>query len=59
MDFVYVSNFVISFWYSEIIFNVVRLGVVMYGLNLSGIDLDLFYFINFVLSLEFELVYVK
>lgn len=58
-DLVHASNSATSLWHSETIFNAVRLGVVMYGLNPSGTDLDLPYPINPALSLESELVHVK
>ena len=56
---VHASNSATSLWHSETIFNMVRLGIVMYGLNPSGTELALPYPIKPALSLESSLVHVK
>ena len=56
---VHASNSATSIWHSETIFNIVRLGIVMYGLNPSGTDIELPYPIKPALSLESSLVHVK
>ncbi|KHD46330.1 alanine racemase [Streptococcus hongkongensis] len=56
---VHASNSATSLWHSETIFNAVRLGIVIYGLNPSGTDLDLPYPLTAALSLESKLVHVK
>lgn len=56
---VHASNSATSIWHSETIFNLVRLGIVMYGLNPSGTELDLPYPLKPALSLESSLVHVK
>lgn len=56
---VHASNSATSIWHSETIFNIVRLGIVMYGLNPSGTDIALPYPIKPALSLESALVHVK
>lgn len=56
---VHASNSATSLWHSETIFNAVRLGIVIYGLNPSGTDLDLPYPLTAALSLETRLVHVK
>ena len=53
------SNSATSIWHAETVFNAVRLGVVIYGLNPSGSVLDLPYNIRPALSLETALVHVK
>ena len=56
---VHASNSATSIWHAETVFNAVRLGVVIYGLNPSGRALDLPYKIRPALSLETVLVHVK
>ncbi|EHJ57098.1 alanine racemase [Streptococcus urinalis FB127-CNA-2] len=56
---VHASNSATSLWHSETIFNAVRLGIVIYGLNPSGKDLELPYPLKPALSLESELIHVK
>ena len=56
---VHASNSATSIWHSETIFSVVRLGIVMYGLNPSGTELDLPYPLKPALSLVSSLVHVK
>ena len=56
---VHASNSATSIWHSETIFNIVRLGIVMYGLNPSGTDIALPYPIKPALGLESALVHVK
>ena len=56
---VHASNSATSIWHAETVFNAVRLGVVIYGLNPSGSALDLPYNIRPALSLETALVHVK
>ena len=48
---VHASNSATSIWHAETVFNAVRLGVVIYGLNPSGSVLDLPYRIRSALSL--------
>ena len=56
---VHASNSATSIWHAETVFNAVRLGVVIYGLNPSGSVLELPYNIRPALSLETALVHVK
>ena len=56
---VHASNSATSIWHAETVFNAVRLGVVIYGLNPSGSALNLPYKIRPALSLETALVHVK
>ncbi|MGT2808515.1 alanine racemase [Streptococcus iniae] len=56
---VHASNSATSLWHSDSIFNAVRLGIVIYGLNPSGRDLALPYSLTAALSLESALVHVK
>lgn len=58
-ELVHASNSATSLWHSETIFNAVRLGIVMYGLNPSGTYLELPYDLKPALSLESALVHVK
>lgn len=58
-DLVHASNSATSIWHSETIFNAVRLGIVMYGLNPSGRKLELPFPLKPALSLESSLVHVK
>ena len=56
---VHASNSATSIWHSETIFNAVRLGIVIYGLNPSGTELALPYPLKPSLRLESVLVHVK
>ncbi|MBM7635355.1 alanine racemase [Streptococcus saliviloxodontae] len=56
---VHASNSATSLWHSETIFNAVRLGIVCYGLNPSGRELELPYVLKPALQLESALVHVK
>lgn len=56
---VHASNSATSIWHGETVFNMVRLGNVLYGLNPSGRELNLPYPIQPALSLTSELVQVK
>ena len=56
---VHASNSATTLWHSESIFDAVRLGDIIYGLNPSGRTLELPYEIRPALSLETELVQVK
>ncbi|EHI70958.1 alanine racemase [Streptococcus ictaluri] len=56
---VHASNSAASLWHQESIFNAVRLGIAIYGLNPSGEDLALPYPLQEALSLETILVHVK
>lgn len=56
---VHASNSATSIWHSDTIFNMVRLGDVIYGLNPSGRDLELPYSIQAAMELVSELVHVK
>lgn len=56
---VHASNSATTIWHNDTIFNAVRLGIAMYGLNPSGIELSLPYPIIPALCLESELVHVK
>ena len=56
---VHASNSATSIWHAETVFNAVRLGVVIYGLNPSGSVLELPYNIQPALSLETALIHVK
>lgn len=58
-DLVHASNSATSIWHPETVFNAVRLGAVLYGLNPSGRTLELPYPIRPALSLTSELVHVK
>lgn len=58
-NLVHASNSATSLWHSDSIFNAVRLGIVIYGLNPSGHDLALPYPLKEALSLESALVHVK
>lgn len=58
-DLVHASNSATSIWHSETIFNAVRLGIVIYGLNSSGRELELPFPLKPALSLESSLVHVK
>ncbi|MEW4354500.1 alanine racemase [Streptococcus pneumoniae] len=56
---VHASNSATSLWHRETIFNAVRLGVVLYGLNPSGTTLNLPYTLRPALQLETEIVHLK
>ncbi|MCD3437176.1 alanine racemase [Streptococcus equi subsp. zooepidemicus] len=56
---VHASNSATSLWHSETIFNAIRLGIVIYGLNPSGNSLSLPCSLKEALSLESRLVHVK
>lgn len=56
---VHASNSATSLWHSETIFNAMRLGIVIYGLNPSGSELNLPYPLTAALTLETRLVHVK
>ncbi|MGT2832665.1 alanine racemase [Streptococcus halotolerans] len=56
---VHASNSATSIWHADTVFNAVRLGVIIYGLNPSGTALDLPYDIEPALHLESALVHVK
>ena len=57
--FVHASNSATTLWHAETIFNAVRMGDSMYGLNPSGQVLDLPYELKPALSLETAIVHVK
>ncbi|MGZ7204967.1 alanine racemase, partial [Streptococcus pyogenes] len=56
---VHASNSATSIWHADTVFNMVRLGDILYGLNPSGRDLELPYNVKAALSLTSELVHVK
>ena len=56
---VHASNSATSIWHAETVFNAVRLGVVIYGLNPSGSALELPYSIRPALSLETALFMLR
>ena len=58
-DLVHASNSATSLWHTETIFNAVRLGIALYGLNPSGEVLELPLPLTPVLSLTSRLVQVK
>lgn len=58
-ELVHASNSATTLWHAETIFNAVRMGDSMYGLNPSGDVLDLPYDLTPALSLESALVHVK
>ena len=58
-ELVHGSNSATTLWHAETIFNAVRMGDAMYGLNPSGEVLDLPYDLTPALSLESALVHVK
>ena len=57
--FVHASNSATTLWHAETIFNAVRMGDSMYGLNPSGQVLELPYELKPALSLETAIVHVK
>lgn len=58
-EMIHASNSATSLWHKDTVFNAVRLGLVIYGLNPSGTILELPYDLKPALSLESELVHVK
>ena len=58
-ELIHASNSATTLWHAETIFNAVRMGDAMYGLNPSGEVLDLPYDLTPALSLESALVHVK
>ena len=58
-ELVHASNSATTLWHAETIFNAVRMGDSMYGLNPSGQVLDLPYELKPALSLETAIVHVK
>ena len=58
-ELVHASNSATTLWHAETIFNAVRMGDAMYGLNPSGEVLNLPYDLTPALSLESALVHVK
>ena len=58
-ELVHASNSATTLWHAETIFNAVRMGDAMYGLNPSGEVLDLPYDLKPALTLESALVHVK
>ena len=58
-ELVHASNSATTLWHAETIFNAVRMGDAMYGLNPSGEVLDLPYDLTPALTLESALVHVK
>ena len=58
-ELVHASNSATTLWHAETIFNAVRMGDAMYGLNPSGAVLDLPYALTPALTLESALVHVK
>ena len=57
--FVHASNSATTLWHAETIFNAVRMGDSMYGLNPSGQVLELPYELKPALTLESAIVHVK
>ncbi len=57
--YVHASNSATSIWHADTVFNAVRLGDVLYGLNPSGHTLEMPYAIQPALQLTSELVQVK
>ena len=58
-EIVHASNSATTLWHAETIFNAVRMGDAMYGLNPSGQVLDLPYELKPALTLESAIVHVK
>lgn len=56
---VHASNSATSIWHADTVFNMVRLGDVLYGLNPSGRELAMPYKIQSALTLTSELIHVK
>ena len=58
-ELIHASNSATTLWHAETIFNAVRMGDAMYGLNPSGEVLDLPYDLTTALTLQSALVHVK
>ena len=58
-ELVHASNSATTLWHAETIFNAIRMGDAMYGLNPSGEVLDLPYDLTPALTLQSALVHVK
>ena len=58
-ELIHASNSATTLWHAETIFNAVRMGDAMYGLNPSGEVLDLPYDLTPALTLQSALVHVK
>ena len=58
-DLVHASNSATTLWHTDTIFNAVRMGDAMYGLNPSGQVLELPYELKPALTLESAIVHVK
>lgn len=58
-ELVHASNSATSLWHHEGIFNAVRLGIAIYGLNPSGCVLELPYELKPALSLSSQVVHIK
>ncbi|HEL2055673.1 TPA: alanine racemase [Streptococcus suis] len=56
---IHACNSAASIWHTDTVFNMVRLGNILYGMNPSGSTLDLPYTVKPVLSLVSELVHIK
>lgn len=58
-DLIHASNSAASIWHPDAVFNMIRLGDALYGLNPSGRELELPYALLPALSLESQLVQTK
>lgn len=56
---IHACNSAASIWHTDTVFNMVRLGNILYGMNPSGSTLDLPYTVKPALSLVSELVHIK
>ncbi|HFI0253220.1 TPA: alanine racemase [Streptococcus suis] len=56
---IHASNSATSIWHADTVFNMVRLGNIIYGMNPSGTTLDLPFPVEPALSLVSEIVHVK
>ncbi|HEM3576925.1 TPA: alanine racemase [Streptococcus suis] len=56
---VHASNSATSIWHADTVFNMVRLGNIIYGMNPSGTTLDLPFPVEPALSLVSEIVHIK
>ncbi|WP_193434452.1 alanine racemase C-terminal domain-containing protein, partial [Streptococcus suis] len=56
---IHASNSATSIWHPDTVFNMVRLGNIIYGLNPSGHTLELPFEVKPALSLVSEIVHVK
>ncbi|HFI0467342.1 TPA: alanine racemase [Streptococcus suis] len=56
---IHASNSATSIWHADTVFNMVRLGNIIYGMNPSGSVLDLPFSVEPALSLVSEIVHVK